>query len=110
MLRHVMYIMFAVMLGVAVMLLPLMMRGYQDGFTKYSQPQYDEATKTFTSSSEERVTDNAASKEGFDYTTVQGYKGLLTRFISSLPYAMFIVVAGLTVAITIMILARRRLS
>jgi len=105
MLKHIMNVALAVMLGVAVMLLPLMTLGYQIGFTD-SRPWHGEAEKAFTSSSEERMAGNITREE---ISTAHGYEDLSMRFASSLPYATFIVSIGLAAAMVVLILAKRRL-
>jgi len=106
MLKHIINVALAVMLGIAVMLLPLMMMGYHIGFTDTGQPWHGEAKKAFTSSTEERMAGNITREE---ISAAHGYEWLSSRFISSLPHAMFIVSIGLAAAIVILILAKRRL-
>ena len=107
MLRHLIYAAFAVMLGVAMMILPLMMFNYHVDFTRSSQPQLGETEKTLISK-EKRTSDNVTSKETFDVSVLQRPDRLSSRFVSSFPYAMFIVATGLAVAITVFLLAKRR--
>jgi len=104
MLKHIVYAALAVMLGLAVMLLPLMIR-YQNGFADNSQPQHGEAKETFTISGEKKMMGNVTSKET---STLRGYERLSSRFASSLPYATFIIATGLVVAVTVFVLAKRR--
>lgn len=109
MFRHFIYAAFAVMLGVAIMILPLMMFSYHVDFTRSGQPQLGEAEKASTISKEERTAENITSKEKFGIPVFQRYERLTSRFISSFPYAVFIVATGLAVAITVFLLAKRRL-
>ena len=106
MLKYIIYAALAVMLGVAVMLLPLTMLNYQIGLTDSGQPQRDGAKEVFTSSSEEKTAGSIISKKT---AIVQGYEGLTSRLASSLPYATFIVATGLAAAVAVLVLAKRRL-
>jgi len=104
MLRHIVYVMSAILLGIAVMLSPLIMLGYRVNLINYGQ-QGDE----LVSSTEERAAGNNVSKEAFQVTAQRGAQPL-TRLASSLPHAMLMVAIGLTAAIAVLILAKRALS
>ena len=109
MLRHLVYAAFAVILGVVIMILPLMMFSYQDYFTRSGQPQLGEAEKASTAFKEEGRAENVTSKENISISVFQRSERLTSRFVSSFPYAMVIVVTGLAVAMAVFILAKRRL-
>ena len=104
--RHIIYAAFAMMLGVAIMLLPLMV-SYQNGFITRGWPQRGEVEKAFTPS-EEKTEGNIVSKKNLNYTAVQEYGRLSMRFASSLPHAVFIVAMGLVAATIVLLLAKRR--
>jgi len=101
MLKHIMYAAFAVMLGVAIMLLPLMMFSQHIDFTNSSQPQLGKAEKNFTTSDEKRTAESV--------NVAQRYEILTSRIVSLLPHALFIVATGLVVATVVLLLAKRRL-
>ena len=105
MLKHIMYAAIAVILGVAVMLIPLMM-SREISFTNISQTRGGEAEKTLTSSSIERMKDNITSKE---ISSLQGHEGFSSRFASALPHVTFIVAMGLVAAAAVFVLAKWRL-
>jgi len=109
MLRHIMYAAFAVLLGIAVMILPLMTYSRHVEFMNSGQPQLGEAENAFASSDEERTAGNITSKGNFSITAAQGYERLTSKVISSLPYAMLIVAMGLAAATAVLLLAKRRL-
>ena len=100
MLRHLMYAAFAVMLGVAIMILPLMIFSHHVDFTKTGEP-FGEAEKAFTTSDEERTESSIA--------IAQRYEILISRIVTFLPNALFIVVTGLVIATAVLLLAKRRL-
>jgi len=93
MLKHVIYVAFAVILGVAMMIFPLITSLHID-FIRSSQQQLGEAERT---------------KEKISISGFQSNERLTSKFVASLPHAMFIVASGLTVATAVLILAKRRL-
>ena len=107
MLRHIIYAVFAIMLGVAIMLLPLMMLSHHFVFTKTSQTQLGEAEKSPVASDEERTAGSMVSKESFGTITIQRNEGLASIAVSSLLYALFIVATGLAAATAVLLLAKR---
>jgi len=101
MLKYVLYVAFAVILGIAVMILPLMMFGYHVDFTKTSELHLGEAEKASTAPEGERTAGSI--------TVVKRYEGLTSIVFSSLLNVIFIVAMGLAVATVISLLAKRRL-
>lgn len=103
MLRYVIYVGFAVILGVAVMMLPLVMIGYRNSLVSNVQPQRNEAENTFTSP------EATVSKRGFSNETVGGYERAAANMIASIPHAMLIFLLGVTVASAVFLLAKQKL-
>jgi len=101
MLKYVMCVAFAVILGIAVMILPLMMFSHHVVLTKTGKLQISEAEKASTASQGERTASSI--------TNVKGYEGLTSIVSSSLLNVIFIVATGLAAATAISLLAKRRL-
>lgn len=91
--KHILYVVFALILGVIIMFLPLVALSYDGSFINKSRLQREEAQKSFTSSNEKGVAANITLK----------------RFASSLPYAMLIVVVGLAAATAVSFTSKRKL-
>jgi len=104
MLKYVINVALAVILGIIVMLTPLVMLNYNVGSADSGQPPRGETKEVFTSSEEMSVS-NITSEAA----ALKGREGILSRFASSLPYAVLIVAAGFIAAITVLIISKRRL-
>ena len=102
--RHLLYVAFAVMLGMTIMFLPIFIIDYPMGNEQFSTSK---TKKISTTSTEERKADNITFGENFKVSSFEQNRGLASNLISSFPHATLIAIIGLVLAISISILAKR---
>jgi hypothetical protein len=106
MLRHIIYVGFAFVLGVTIMLLPLAMIVYLGSSISNAHLQRDGAEDTFAPPEAE---DSTVSEKAFNLDAVGEHERLAANLISSIPHAALIFALGLTAATAAFLLAKRRL-
>jgi len=104
MLRYLLYAALAVMLGIAIMLLPIFMFGYS---MENKQLLISKTEKISTTSTEEGKAGNITSEKNIKISSFEQDRGLTSNLISSFPYAALIAIIGLVSAIAISLLAKR---
>ena len=102
--RYLVYVAFAVVLGVAVMILPLTIY-HQIGLYAEKQPSICEAEKTM--SRRKALIVNATSKGKNEALNLKTGEEPMVRLTASLPEVALIVAAGLSVAILVSMLIKR---